>query len=110
LDNAHFQYLVARGPGEVAATWFTGQENDLRWHAARIDFPARGLSKLAETVALDVDAWSGPDRPGDAATRTSAGESIAIAFLRDGSLAAVSPIQDPLEWRYGFTFWRFAPR
>lgn len=106
-DNAHFQYLVARGPGELAATWFTGQDNSLRWHAARLDIVAGALPRIAATEALDVDAWNGPDRPRDAAQRTSAGEYISVALLRDGSLAAVSPIQDPLEWRYGFTFWRF---
>ena len=63
---------------------------------------------MNENEPIDIDAWIGPDHPGDAAQRTSAGEYISVAFLRDGSVAAVSPIQDPLEWRYGFTFWRFA--
>ena len=106
-DNAHFQYLVAGRPGEVAATWFTGQQASLRWHAMRIDIPADGSPRMSESEAFDVDARIGPDRPGDAVRLTSAGEYISVAILRDGSLGVISPIQDPLEWRYGFTFWRF---
>jgi len=73
----------------------------------RIDIPADGSPRMSESEAFDVDARIGPDRPGDAVRLTSAGEYISVAILRDGSLGVISPIQDPLEWRYGFTFWRF---
>jgi hypothetical protein len=106
-DNAHFPYLAARGSGEIAATWFTGDGESLRWHVARVDLSPDGSPRVAASEPLDIDARIGPDRPGDAAQRTSAGEYISVRFLTDGSIAAVSPIQDPLEWRYGFTFWRF---
>jgi len=37
---AFFPYVVARGRGELAATWFTAANSDmhdLQWHAVRID-------------------------------------------------------------------------
>jgi hypothetical protein len=42
--------------------------------------------------------------------RSAAGEYLPVAFLRDGSLAVVSPIQNERAGRYGFTWWRIVVR
>jgi hypothetical protein len=39
-----------------------------------------------------------------------AGEYLPVAFLRDGSLAVVTPIQNASEGRVGFVWWKFASR
>lgn len=110
-DMGHFQYLVARRGGELAATWFTGSGETLRWHVARIDLgDGDARPRVAEAQPLRADSWAAPDRPGDPPTRNPAGEYLGLTFLRDGGLAVVSPVQDPVEWRYGFSWWRFEAR
>ncbi|HKO96354.1 MAG TPA: sialidase family protein [Pyrinomonadaceae bacterium] len=110
-DGAHFPYLVARGNGELAATWFTGTNETLHWHLGRIvvqqtDNPPHFIKSLA----LRLDSWAAPDRPGDPPTRDAAGEYLGLTFLRDGALVVVTPIQDPMIWRGGFSYWRFELR
>jgi len=107
-DLAHFSYLIARGKGELAATWFTGSRETLQWHAARIDVgDGEAPPRVMESAALRTDSWEPPDRPGNPAVRDTAGEYLGITFLRDGGFAVVSPIQDVLNWRFGFSWWRF---
>jgi hypothetical protein len=107
-DLAHYPYLIARDRGELAATWFTGSAETLRWHAARIDLSGNDSQpRVMESLPLRADSWDPPDRPGDPPVRDTAGEYLGITFLRNGGLAVVSPIQDPMRWRYGFSWWRF---
>ncbi|HKC62440.1 MAG TPA: sialidase family protein [Pyrinomonadaceae bacterium] len=107
-DLAHFPYLIARGRGELAATWFTGSRETLQWHAAWINVgDGETYPRVMESVALRTDSWEPPDQPGEPAVRDTAGEYLGITFLRDGGFAVVSPIQDMLSWRFGFSWWRF---
>src|SRR6266536_262122 len=34
--RSYYPYLVARGHGDLAATWFSGVGDDIEWHAARL--------------------------------------------------------------------------
>jgi hypothetical protein len=104
---AFFPYLVARGPGELAATWFTASSRemkDLHWYAARID-GERVLVSAAQTM----DSGR-PREPGGPLFNDPAGEYLPIAFLRDGTLGVVTPVQNVPAERKGFTWWRFAAR
>ncbi len=101
---AFFPYLVARDEGELAATWFTASNNDmhdLQWYVARVD-GSRTL--LSPPQSLESRRPRAPDGP---SFNDTAGEYLALAFLRDGSLGVVTPIQNRAENRVGFTFWRF---
>lgn len=110
-DMAHFQYLIAGRGGELAATWFTGSGETLRWHVARVNIGDRDTRpRVIEASPLRPDSWDPPDRPGDPPIRSTAGEYLGITFLRDRGLAVVSPIQDPMTWRFGFSWWRFDVR
>jgi hypothetical protein len=106
-DNAHFPYLIARRQGELAMSWFTAKDDTLGGHVARVEL-RDGPPRVSQPVAIVLDAWVAPDRPGDPAQLSEAGEYMALAFLRDGTLASVTTIQDPLAWRYGFTLREFA--
>jgi hypothetical protein len=104
---AFFPYLVARGSGELAATWFTASKDhrdDLRWQVAQIDG-----ERVAASSPLQLESRRKRDGS-EAFVNDPGGEYLAVAFLRDGSIAVVSPIQNRPEGRVGFTFWRFAER
>lgn len=102
---AFFPYLIARGRGELAATWFTASKNDmhdLQWYAARVD----GRSIRVSAPQAIESRRARPDR-GGAVFNDPAGEYLPIAFLRDGSIGVVTPIQNWGEKRAGFTWWKF---
>src|SRR5262249_12931464 len=89
-DTSFYPYLVARGRGELAATWFSGSGDAWRAHVARIDVGARAPTRFEQTMIVP-DTWGLSSRRESPERRNSAGEYLAIAFLRDGSLAVVSP-------------------
>jgi hypothetical protein len=104
--RAHFPYVIARGNGDLAATWWTGTDTDLRAHVARItirnDSPAVAVSE-----PILVDAWSRQQQPGDTARhRDTAGEYFPVVFLENGELGVVTTIQNVAAKRMGFTWWR----
>ena len=104
---AFFPYLVARGRGELAATWFTSTKNDmkdLQWYAARID-DRHVLVSAAQP--LESRRPRGPD---GVLANDPGGEYLPIAFLRDGTLGVVTPLQNVPGKRTGFTWWRFEGR
>ena len=65
-ERIMFPYLVARGAGELAATWFSGGVDALRANVARITLAADdGAAPVVEqSRPLAVNAWQGaaPDR------------------------------------------------
>lgn len=108
-DPAFYPYLVARRKGELAATWFSGLGDTWRAHVARIDVGDRNAPVVSETTIVP-DTWGLTSRRESLDRRSAAGEYLAIIFLRDGSLAVVSPIQNERAARFGFTFWRLRTR
>lgn len=103
-DVMYFPYLVARGRGELAATWFSGAGETLRAHAAFIEISdSDAQPRISELPAFEIDSWTSGARPEDTLKRDSAGEYLAITFLKDGGLAMVSPIQNARDKRYGFS-------
>jgi len=60
-----------------------------------------------KSQTFQPDSWWPPSRaPGDLQTRVTAGEYLAVLFLRDGGLAVVSPIMNWHAKRFGFSFWK----
>jgi hypothetical protein len=100
--TAFFPYLVARQPGELAATWFSATLPDyttLRTHVARITAPGRTPPRLMVAPPLTFDAVNPSGIP------QTGGEYVPVAFLRDGTLAVVTPIQNLKAKRLGFSWW-----
>jgi len=104
-DLSYFPYLIARGNGELAATWFSGQGDSWRAHVAKIEVGGDDAPKVIETT-LVPEIWGLTSRRENPQTRSAAGEYLPVVFLRDGSLAVVSPIQNERAGRYGFSWWR----
>ena len=101
----YFPYLVARGKGELAATWFSGLRDSIRANAARIlvDGVAEHSPRVMRADPFAFPAFSRSDTSASP-VRDTAGEYVPILFLRDGRLAVVSTIQDRAQNRFGFTF------
>jgi hypothetical protein len=111
-DVAYFPYLTARGDGELAATWFSGWTVTWQAHAARIDVGEGGSPpQMVESQPFKPDSWQ-QNRywPEDPPTPDTAGEYLAVSFLRNGGLVVVSPIQNKREKRYGFSLWKVEER
>jgi hypothetical protein len=96
---AYFPYLVARGRGELAATWFSGSGETMRAHVVSID-AAQGRPRVVAEDTFVPDIWTLKD----SRERDTAGEYLALAFLGDGTLGIVAPIQDRQANRLGFAF------
>ncbi len=99
----YFPYLAARGDGELAATWHAGVADDLRTHVATIRMTEAGPPRVHVAAAFQSPAFRVPEG-GTEPVREPAGEYVPVAFLRDGRIAVVTPIQDVAGERFGFTF------
>jgi len=101
----YFPYLTARGPGELAATWFSGRGPDIQAHVARIDVALGDAApRMVEAPPFSPDSWQRGEKPDAPRTRDTAGEYLPVAFFRDGRLAIVTTIQDDRNKRMGFSF------
>jgi hypothetical protein len=100
----YYPYLIARGQGRLAATWFSGRGETLQAHVARLD--AGESPRIVESRPFQIESWTAGDRPEDPPVRDSAGEYLAAAFLSDGGFAVVSPIQNEKAKRFGFSWWK----
>ncbi len=101
-STPYFPYLTARGRTELGATWITGTEDGLQWHAAIIDARDASPPRVQESRPMYLDSRTGTPPRTDAG-----GEYLAARFLSDGTLGVVTAIQDKALGRLGFTLWRF---
>jgi hypothetical protein len=106
-EVAYYPYLVARGRGELAASWFSGWAGTLQAHAARIDVgESDAPPRIAESPGFRPNSWQWYIPPEFPPVRNTAGEYLALTFLRKGGLAVVSPVANRSENRLGFSFWK----
>ena len=109
-DLRYFPYLVARGTGELAASWHSSLAR-VDTHVARIDVNDGDTPPiLTEAPPFQIDAFSLDAKPGETPRRNTAGEYVPVAFLRDGRIAVVTTIQNQRGKRFGFTFRSVPPR
>lgn len=105
-ETSYFPYLIASGPGELAATWFSGRDATLQAHVGRLDVAGGDAPpRFIESQPFQPDSWRG-----DPQTRDTAGEYLPVTFLRSGGIGVVSAIQNRREQRLGFTWRRFEER
>jgi imidazolonepropionase-like amidohydrolase len=108
-DATYYPYLVARGDGELAATWLVREGDSLHWQAARIKVDhGAAAPRVASSPLLELETFD-PDSTRVSGLRraSSAGEYVGVTFLHDGSIGVITPIQIPFSRRLGFTYWRF---
>ena len=109
-SGSYFPYLIARRPGELAATWFSGRGEGIKVHVATIDILQRDFPlRVGEAPPFSPDSWQWTQPSGEPRRRDTAGEYVPIAFVRDGTPAIVTTIQDPPANRFGFS-WRTITR
>ena len=112
-ELSYYPYLTARGDGELAATWSTGEGDALLAHVARINIgDGKALPQVVEAQPFQTETWSRAFelRPGESPHRVTAGEYIPVIFLRAGGLGVVTTIQNPPQSRVGFRWWKFTRR
>jgi hypothetical protein len=104
-EQLYFPYLVARGRGELAATWFSSLGEPLRVNVAHVELGAGADAepRVARADAFSIPVFGQPDAAGEV-VRETAGEYVPVIFLGDDRLAVVTTIQDPSSNRWGFTF------
>jgi hypothetical protein len=104
-ELAYFPYLVARGPGELAATWFSGGGETMAVEVALIRAPESSDSEpqVLRAESIQPDTWQ---ERADQRIRDPGGEYVPIAFLSDGALAVATTVQDTQGDRFGFSWWR----
>jgi len=111
-DIAYYPYLIARGRGELAATWFSGEGEGTLSHMAKIDASGAAAPKLEEAPTFHPDTWRPGAKPDDPPVRDAhaGGEYMPITFLKAGGFAVVSSIIDLKAQRFGFSWWRLETR
>lgn len=106
----YYPYLTALGSGELAATWFSGAGESLRWQVCEIEIESPNFRpQVTKSDKLMVDAWRAGFPPISGTVQSTAGEYIPVLFLSEGPLVAVTPIQNKAANHFGFSFWRFSP-
>lgn len=106
----YFPYLIARGNGQLAASWFTGTGDALRATVAYVETAGDGSPRVARAPSFQPEAFQQGFPPDTATVRSAAGEYLGMSFLRDGSLGVAVPIQHPAAQRLGVAFRRYAVR
>jgi hypothetical protein len=102
-EPLYFPYLAARGPGELAATWFSGSGEDLRAHVALIDARGSTPPSVRSADPFQLDSWI---PAGESSVRATGGEYLPVLFLSDGDLGVAAPVQNIPENRLGFSWFR----
>ncbi len=107
----YYPYLIARGHGDLAASWFSGKGDSLRAHVARFRVPAdSGAPAVVIAPAFTIESLALAFFPNQKVEPDPAGEYLALAFLKDGSLGLVAPLQHMAAKRLGFTWRRYVER
>ena len=108
-EKVFYPYLVARGSGELAATWFSSADGK-SVRVAVIQTGEVGSDAQPHVVLsepLRFESWM--EYEGEW-MRDTAGEYVPVAYLQNGDLAVVTPLQDARGGRFGFTWWRLELR
>jgi hypothetical protein len=103
--RSFFPYVIAGAPGELAATWFSGAGDAMRWNLARITLDAGDAPRVLAATPQPIECFARKTNARDAC-----GEYGGVAMLADGSVGAVTTIQNRPQSRMGFTWWRFEAR
>jgi hypothetical protein len=99
----YFPYLVARGNGVLAVTWYSGLRESIRANVAHVSMmPSGEAPRVRKVNAFAIPSFARSDST--SRRRDTAGEYMPLLFLRDGRVGMVTTIQDRANDRYGFTY------
>ncbi|MEL7044758.1 MAG: sialidase family protein [Pseudomonadota bacterium] len=106
--TAFFPFLTADAEGRLAATWFVNRDSKLTVQLALLT-PGEGATKPSVSLAepFTPDSW---EERLDTRRASPAGEYAAAAFLKNGDIGVVTPVQDLHNARGGFSLRRFATK
>lgn len=111
--SAFYPYLIARGRGQLAATWFSATSptrEDLKWQAALIDVPdGDARPRVIQSSPQAQETWR-KDPGSNTLYRDPGGEYIGLTFLRAGGIGLATTIQNDAQKRMGFTWWKLEAR
>lgn len=102
----YYPYLIARGKGELAASWISGKGSAMRANIAWITVTDSGPPVAAVAPAFDFESYLLPGF-GDPTARDAAGEYLPVVFLPNQSVGIVTPIQHAAAKRMGFMWRRY---
>jgi hypothetical protein len=107
-ETLYYPYLIARGNGELAATWHSGFGDSVRVNVAHIAIDQRDNKSIHVVLAAPfaIRAFERDSLP--TTRRDTGGEYVPLMFLSADALAVVTTIQDRAANVYGFTFRRFS--
>jgi hypothetical protein len=107
-ETLYYPYLVARGKGELAATWHSGFGDSIKVNVAHIAIDQRDNKSIhiASASPFAIRAFERDSLP--TTRRDTGGEYVPVMFLSPNTLAVVTTIQNPWAKLYGFTFRRFS--
>lgn len=107
----YFPYLIARGRGQVAASWFTGTGDSLRANVAMIDVaPDSAAPRVTMAPAFRLESMGPVFAPTAPQSADPGGEYLAITFLKGGALGVAAPVQNLAANRLGFSWRRYDAR
>lgn len=109
-DIAYYPYLIAKGDGELAATWYLGSGIGVKWKAALIRVVRGRIALLSMSKPVNADAWVPSSSETFPRVRSAAGEYTGLAWGSNGSISVATPIQDGDGHRFGFSYYRFEQR
>lgn len=103
----YYPYLVARGHGDLAVSWFSGKGDSLHANVGRITVAADSTAPVfLQAPPFQIESFVLPGF-GPPTARDAAGEYLPLVFLGDGSIGVVAPIQHPAANRLGFSWRRY---
>ncbi|HEX5716310.1 MAG TPA: sialidase family protein [Thermoanaerobaculia bacterium] len=102
-DVLYFPYLIARGHGELAGTWFSGVGEKVQAHVGLFKVGDGDAPRLIQSKPIRLNAWRQD-------VRDTGGEYLAMTFLRTGGLGVVSPVQNQQAEQFGFSWWKIEVR
>ena len=103
----YYPYLIARGRGDLAASWITGKGDSIRANVARITVGADTVPPVvAIAPSFQFESFLLPGF-GSPTARDPAGEYLPLVFLPDGAIGLVTPVQHTAAHRMGFMWRRF---
>jgi len=102
-DPLYFPYLAAGADGKLAATWFSGFGESLRANLALVQVRDGLPPTVRRAAPFRIDVWR---ETGEARLRDPGGEYFPVLFLSGGDLGLVAPVQNALENRLGFSWYR----
>lgn len=106
-DEVVYYPYMSVNDNTIAFTWISGLRERLRHNAGLVNINKDTLDFYI-LKPLELDIWTRFE--GFENQLSTGGEYFPIVQLSDGDFRMVTPIQNPVEQRFGFTWWRLSKK